>query len=41
LLHHFGTLKEIERASMPISAGSWLSAGKRTQDFEFFHAQPG
>ena len=42
LLHHFGTLKEIERASMAdLGKVPGVSAESARKIFEFFHAQPG
>jgi excinuclease ABC subunit C len=42
LLHHFGTLKEIERASIAdLGKGPGVSAESARKIFEFFHAQPG
>ena len=42
LLHHFGTLKEIERASIAdLGKVPGVSAESARKIFEFFHAQPG
>jgi excinuclease ABC subunit C len=42
LLHHFGTLKEIERASIAdLGRVPGVSAESARKIFEFFHAQPG
>ena len=42
LLHHFGTLKEIERASVAdLGKVPGVSAESARKIFEFFHAQPG
>jgi excinuclease ABC subunit C len=42
LLHHFGTLKEIERASIAdLGKVPGVSAESARRIFEFFHAQPG
>ncbi|SDI33992.1 MULTISPECIES: excinuclease ABC subunit UvrC [Bradyrhizobium] len=42
LLHHFGTLKEIERASITdLGKVPGVSAESARKIFEFFHAQPG
>ena len=42
LLHHFGTLKEIERASISdLGKVPGVSAESARKIFEFFHAQPG
>ena len=42
LLHHFGTLKEIERASIvDLGKVPGVSAESARKIFEFFHAQPG
>jgi len=42
LLHHFGTLKEIERASLAdLGKVPGVSAESARKIFEFFHAQPG
>ena len=42
LLHHFGTLKEIERASLAdLGKVPGISAESARRIFEFFHAQPG
>src|SRR4051812_16166384 len=42
LLHHFGTLKEIERASLSdLGKVPGISAESARKIFEFFHAQPG
>jgi excinuclease ABC subunit C len=42
LLHHFGTLKEIERASIAdLGKVPGLSAESARKIFEFFHSQPG
>lgn len=42
LLHHFGTLKEIERASLAdLGKVPGISAESARKIFEFFHAQPG
>jgi len=42
LLHHFGTLKEIERASIAdIGKVPGVSAESARKIFEFFHARPG
>lgn len=42
LLHHFGTLKEIERASVAdLGKVPGISAESARKIFEFFHAQPG
>src|SRR3954453_22541129 len=42
LLHHFGTLKEIERASVAdLGKVPGVSAESARRIFEFFHAQPG
>jgi excinuclease ABC subunit C len=42
LLHHFGTLKEIERASITdLGKVPGVSAESARRIFEFFHAQPG
>jgi len=42
LLHHFGTLKEIERASIAdLGKVPGISAESARRIFEFFHAQPG
>jgi excinuclease ABC subunit C len=42
LLHHFGTLKEIERASIAdLGKVPGVSAESARKVFEFFHAQPG
>jgi excinuclease ABC subunit C len=42
LLHHFGTLKEIERASIAdLSKVPGVSAESARKIFEFFHTQPG
>jgi excinuclease ABC subunit C len=42
LLHHFGTLKEIERASLTdLGKVPGISAESARRIFEFFHAQPG
>ena len=42
LLHHFGTLKEIERASIAdLGKVPGVSAETARKIFEFFHAQPG
>src|SRR6266540_985978 len=42
LLHHFGTLKEIERASIAdLGKVPGASAESARKIFEFFHAQPG
>jgi excinuclease ABC subunit C len=42
LLHHFGTLKEIERASIAdLAKVPGVSAESARKIFEFFHAQPG
>jgi excinuclease ABC subunit C len=42
LLHHFGTLKEIERASIAdLGKVPGVSAERARKIFEFFHAQPG
>ncbi len=42
LLHHFGTLKEIERASIAdLGKVPGISAESARKIFEFFHAQPG
>ena len=42
LLHHFGTLKEIERASIAdLGKVPGVSAESARKIFEYFHAQPG
>lgn len=42
LLHHFGTLKEIERASLAdLGKVPGISAESARKIFDFFHAQPG
>jgi excinuclease ABC subunit C len=42
LLHHFGTLKEIERASVAdLGKVPGISAESARKIFDFFHAQPG
>jgi excinuclease ABC subunit C len=42
LLHHFGTLKEIERASIAdLGKVPGVSAESARKIFEFFHTQPG
>jgi excinuclease ABC subunit C len=42
LLHHFGTLKEIERASIAdLGRVPGVSAESARKIFEFFHSQPG
>ena len=42
LLHHFGTLKEIERASIAdLGKVPGVSAESARKIFEFFHSQPG
>jgi excinuclease ABC subunit C len=42
LLHHFGTLKEIERASLgDLGKVPGISAESARKIFDFFHAQPG
>ncbi len=42
LLHHFGTLKEIERASVAdLGKVPGVSAESARKIFEYFHAQPG
>jgi excinuclease ABC subunit C len=42
LLHHFGTLKEIERASVAdLGKVPGISAESARRIFEFFHARPG
>ena len=42
LLHHFGTLKEIERASIAdLGKVPGVSAESARKIFEFFHAQAG
>jgi excinuclease ABC subunit C len=42
LLHHFGTLKEIERASITdLGKVPGVSAESARKIFEFFHSQPG
>ena len=42
LLHHFGTLKEIERASVgDLGKVPGVSAESARKIFEFFHARPG
>ncbi len=42
LLHHFGTLKEIERASLAdLGKVPGISAESARRIFDFFHAQPG
>ena len=42
LLHHFGTLKEIEQASVAdLGKVPGISAESARKIFEFFHAQPG
>jgi excinuclease ABC subunit C len=42
LLHHFGTLKEIERASISdLGKVPGVSAESARKIFEFFHSQPG
>jgi excinuclease ABC subunit C len=42
LLHHFGTLKEIERASVAdLGKVPGVSAESARKIFDFFHAQPG
>ena len=42
LLHHFGTLKEIERASIAdLGKVPGVSAESARKIFEFFHARPG
>ena len=42
LLHHFGTLKAIERASIAdLGKVPGVSAESARKIFEFFHAQPG
>jgi excinuclease ABC subunit C len=42
LLHHFGTLKQIERASVTdLGKVPGISAESARKIFEFFHAQPG
>ena len=42
LLHHFGTLKEIERASIDdLGKVPGVSAESARKIFQFFHAQPG
>ena len=42
LLHHFGTLKEIERASIAdLGKVPGVSAESARKIFDFFHAQPG
>jgi excinuclease ABC subunit C len=42
LLHHFGTLKEIERASVgDLGKVPGISAESARKIFDFFHAQPG
>jgi excinuclease ABC subunit C len=42
LLHHFGTLKEIERASLAdLGKVPGISAESARRIFEFFHARPG
>jgi excinuclease ABC subunit C len=42
LLHHFGTLKEIERASLSdLGKVPGISAESARRIFEFFHARPG
>src|SRR4030088_234655 len=42
LLHHFGTLKEIERASIAVLGKvPGVSAESARKIFEFFHSQPG
>jgi excinuclease ABC subunit C len=42
LLHHFGTLKEIERASLAdLGKVPGISAESARKIFEFFHARPG
>ena len=42
LLHHFGTLKEIERASLAdLGKVPGVSAESARKIFEFFHARPG
>jgi excinuclease ABC subunit C len=42
LLHHFGTLKEIERASVAdLGKVPGISAESARKIFDFFHARPG
>jgi len=41
LLHHFRTLKEIERARSRLGKVPGVSGRERPQDFRVFHAQPG
>jgi excinuclease ABC subunit C len=42
LLHHFGTLKEIERASLAdLGKVPGISAESARKIFDFFHARPG
>ena len=42
LLHHFGTLKEIERASLnDLGKVPGISAESARKIFDFFHPQPG
>jgi excinuclease ABC subunit C len=42
LLHHFGTLKEIERASIgDLGKVPGISAESARRIFDYFHARPG